>query len=166
MLRLRHRVSTSSCRIDRTSWRVLLVAMSTCPTMRASQFMCKSPMSSSRWRRTSSCAQSLISWPPACFTTVSQCNTLVPDLMSLRIFWAVACSCLKEQRERIMYGTISAQKRRCVPMPTICSAQFNLVVPIFSLGLSSCSVSPYPRITVQLQSPARLRRCLGTRTPL
>ena len=71
------RGSTSSCRIDWTLWRVWLAAMSICPTMTASQFKCKFPRSSSRWRCTSSCAQSLISWPPTCFTTVSQCSALV-----------------------------------------------------------------------------------------
>jgi hypothetical protein len=125
-----HRVSTSSCRTDRTSWRVWLVAMSTCPTMMASQLMCKFPRSSSRSQCTISYAQSLISWSPACFTTVSRCSTRVPDLISLRMLRAVACSCLKEQRERIMYGTTSAEKRRCVAMSAICSAKFNLVVPI------------------------------------
>jgi hypothetical protein len=104
--------------------------MSTCPTMMASQFMCKFPRSNSRSQCTISYAQSLVSWSPACFNTVSQCSTLVPDLFSLRILLAVACFSLKEQRERIMYGTTSAEKRRCVAMSGICSAQFNLVVPI------------------------------------
>ena len=47
------------------------------------------------------------------------------------------------------------------------SAPLNsIVVPILSIGLYSWSISPYPRITVQLQSPTRLHRCLAPRTPL
>ena len=38
---------------------------------------------------------------------------------------------------------------------------FQLLVLIFSLGLSSCSDSPYPCIIVPLQSAARLRRSLA-----
>jgi hypothetical protein len=119
-----HRVFTSSCRIDRTWWRVWLVAMLTCQTMTASQFMCKFPRSSSRWQCTNSCAQSPVSWPLACFTAVFLCSTLVPDLIPLEILRAVTCSYLKGQRERRMYGGISAQKRRYVPISTIRSAQF------------------------------------------
>jgi len=136
--------------MDLTSWRVWLVAMLTCLTMTASQFMYKFSRLSSRSRCTSSCAQSQIFWPPACFTTASQCSTPVPDLSSLKISQVVACFCLKEQRERIMYGGISAQMRRYAPMSKICSAQFNSVVQIYSLGLLSKAISPYPRITVQL----------------
>ena len=159
-------MSTSNCRIDRISWRVCLVTILICLTLTAPQFISKFPRSSSRWRYTSSCAQSLISWPPACFTTVSQCSTLVPNLISLRILQAVTCSYLKGQRERRIYGGVLAQNKRCVPMSDICSAQFDLTVPIFFLGLPSCSVSFYPRIIIQFQSPARLRRCLAPRTPL
>lgn len=35
-----------------------------------------------------------------------------------------------------------------------CFAQSNYALLSFSLGLSACSFSPYPRVTVQLQSPA------------
>jgi hypothetical protein len=142
-----------------------IVAMSTCPTMTASQFMCKFLRSSSRWRCTSSCARRPVSWPAPCFTTVSQRSALVPDLISFMILRAAACSCLKEQRDRTIYGTISVQKRRCVPMSAFFSAQFNLVLPIFSLSVSSCSISPYPRITVHFQ-PARLRCLLVPRMSL
>jgi hypothetical protein len=61
-------------------------------------------------------------------------------MISHGILPAVACPCLKEQMGRIMYGTISAQRRR----------------PIFLL-------SPYPCIAVQFQSPAWLRRWLHER---
>lgn len=37
---------------------------------------------------------------------------------------------------------------------------------IFTLGLSSYPFRSYPSITVQLPTPARLRRYLATRTPL
>lgn len=66
------------------------------------------------------------------------------------MFRAVACSCLKGQRGRILYGGIPAQKRRYLPLPTICCSQSNSVVLIFSLGLFSYSHSPYPHIIVQL----------------
>lgn len=46
-------------------------------------------------------------------------------------------------------GGISAQKRRYLPLPTICCSQSNSVVLIFSLGLFSYSDSPYPQIIVQ-----------------
>ena len=165
MLRLRlggTRVSTSSCRIDGTSWLVWPVATSTCPTMTASQSMCKFPRSSSRRPCTSSCAQNLIPWPPTCFTTGPHCSTLVLELIALGILRAVACWCLKGQRERVMYGAISAQNRRYIPPSAICA----VLVLIFSPDISSYSVSSYPHITVQLPTAARLRRCLAPRTPL
>lgn len=85
-----------------------------------------------------------------CPTTLSQCSTWVPDLISLKMLRAFACSCLKGPRGRILYGGISAQKRRYLALPTIYCSQSNSAVLIFSLGLFSYSVSPYPHITVQL----------------
>ena len=64
-----------------------------------------------------------------------QCNTMVPNLIFLRILRAAACSCLKEQKERIMYGTTSPQEVRCVPMSVVCNSTDSLLYrPIFLLN--------------------------------
>lgn len=114
-----------------------------------------------KWRCTSSCAQNLI---PTCLTTYPGAARiprldLPQDVAGPR---AVACPYLKGQRERILYSGISARKRRYVH-----AYVKNLLFSIQSgcANLLSYSVSPYPRITVQFQYPARLRRYLVPRTP-
>ena len=97
------------------------------PNFEGSQLKYKLPRPGSRWRYTSSCVRSLIFWLLACFTTVSQCSTLVPNLISLKTLRAVARSCLKEQKERMMYGTISPQGGRCVPMSVVSNSTDSLL---------------------------------------
>jgi hypothetical protein len=63
-----------------------------------------------------------------------------------------------EGENNIWYDLSPEEKVRAYVSHLLRSIQF---VPIFSLGQSSYSVSPYPRITVQLRPPARLRRCLA-----
>ncbi len=150
-----HRVSTSGYRIDPTSWRDWLVEiMSTCPTMTDSQLMRKFLKSSSRWRCTSSCARSLISWHPTCFITVTQCSMLVPDLITLRMLRAVACSCLKEQKERIMFGTISARGAYVSYLNRSIQFSFdNLLARLVFLLSQPVSVHDYSTSFFRLTSP-------------
>lgn len=118
------RVFISSCRIDRTSWPVCLETTSTCRISTAPRFISKFPRSSSKLQFISSCTQSLASWLPACFTIVSRSSTVVLNFISQRILRAATYSYLKEQRERIIYGGVSAQNNRCVPLSAISSVLF------------------------------------------
>lgn len=49
---------------------------------------------------------------------------------------------------------VGSQHKRAGMCPCHCFAQSDYLLPRFSLGLSAYSFSSYPRITVQLQSPA------------
>lgn len=135
------------------------------------------PRPGSRWLSTIYCARSLTSWPLACFTTVFRCNTLVPDLMFLRILQVGACSCLKKQKERIMYGTISAQRGRPISLlrPPVFAHHYSTSISPSSSPLSgSANASlnrnpdhfPFPLLphasSVSLFSFPRSKRQLGT----
>lgn len=55
--------------------------------------------------------------------------------------------------ENIQWWELSP-KERVRAHANNCFAESNYVLLNLSLGLSACSFSPYPRVTVQLQSPA------------
>jgi hypothetical protein len=66
----------------------------------------------------------------------------------------------KEQKERIISQPREEGAYQCQSSAPLNSSDNR------SLGQSSCSVSPYSCITIQLQSPHRLCRRLAPRTPL
>ena len=84
------------------------------------------------------CDRMPVSWLLAPSTTVSRYSMYLSDLMFLMILLVVGCSCLKSQRERIIYGMNSAPKRRYVHIRSLIgysnllfSSLFLLRKPIF-----------------------------------
>ena len=65
-----------------------------------------------------------VSWLLASSTTVSRYSMYLSDLMFLMILLVVGCSCLKSQRERIIYGMNSAPKRRYVHIHSLIGYSF------------------------------------------
>jgi hypothetical protein len=161
-----HRGFTSSSRTGEMWWRGWHVGMSICLILTAFQFVYKFRRPSSKWQCTSSCDRSRKSWFLAYYTTVFQWSWLGLEWIFLRILLAAACSCLKEQRERIMCGGISTLKKGYVPMSKLRFPQLKVNVLIIFSELPAYSVSSYPCITVQLQSPLRFYCYLASRTPL
>ena len=154
-----HRVSISNCRIFLMLWPVFLAAMSICPTTTRSQLMIWFLRSSLRQQSTNSCDRMPVSCLLAFSTTVSLCSMYLSDLMFLMILPVVGYSCLKSQRERIIYGMNSAPKRRVRSYPFVnrlfvLNKFGSIQLLTCSLGVSSYSDGPYSCITFQLQSPA------------
>jgi hypothetical protein len=115
MLRpVRFRAFISSFLIDQISLPVWLAAMSTCQSTMVSLWMYKFLRSSLKQLCTDSYGQSLTFLLHASFIPEFQCRPLTLHSKFLGTSWVVDSFYSKKQKETVMFGKCSTQKRRCV----------------------------------------------------